>query len=597
MKPKISSGKWPRALTHLSTPYINEGDEHIVVSEISDEPIDGNRGVRQLYSALIPLCEVDQALQALGGIGWEVESWGPRPIVPSDGGWDGKFWVRGSAGENTQYEPLVHGWLNHNQTVMLPDNAFLMCYGLMPRILNNSCIVWDDPRQPVYDVVEVQPLSSYKAPGTYSRAIVRIDRRYLEDYASLKGCAIVAVFYEKRLSYRDPEVSRELGDLDSVEVKLPGRLLNLQRVKTCHFEGADQLVQIWGCRLILKPSGRPVSEEAEPELKWPDLPQIVTPQRARKLRPLEVVYVTDDVLKEWEGRDEFRVSPMTWNVSYGGWWSTSRSRRFGRSHIAVELKSLYEGTPPYVINHFFLYAVTTAAAERDRSKHGDRHIGKRAEEFIAAFIKLTESLVGLAEELELPITQEELCGLDRGYIDYHGWWTMDELKELGHVIPLRMNQSDFMARCMTLYQLIERLKPGPIKQILRALGLSLDELKRLGNPGAVRLVQILVQHAELARTNGLNLVSEFTSLHASWDNSRISRSLTPIFALIELRNLCGHPQGKDGKEKLHTALRDFGLDDSATRTGWGLALDTVYDNIISSLLSAHELVNETRSNT
>jgi hypothetical protein len=67
-----------------------------------------------------------------------------------------------------------------------------------------------------------------------------------------------------------------LGASNGVEVKLPGRRLSLMRVEPKHFDGADQLVQVWGCRLILLPAGRPVSEDTGPELQWPDSKRPVT---------------------------------------------------------------------------------------------------------------------------------------------------------------------------------------------------------------------------------------------------------------------------------------------------------------------------------
>ena len=177
--------------------------------------------MRQLYTGLIPMSEVDEVINTSGGIGWRVESWGPQPIVPPEGSWNGAFWIHGPYDAKKRYEALVHAWLNHNRTVMLPDNSFLMCYGLVPRVLGDGQILWDDPQKPVYDVVEVRPLSHYEVPRTYSPAGVRVLRQYLEDYASLKGCAVVAVFYEERLSCRDPDVAQALGAAEGVEIKLP----------------------------------------------------------------------------------------------------------------------------------------------------------------------------------------------------------------------------------------------------------------------------------------------------------------------------------------------------------------------------------------
>jgi hypothetical protein len=44
-----------------------------------------------------------------------------------------------------EYERLVHTWRANNQEVTVPDDAFLMCDGLVPRVLEDGTVCWDDP--------------------------------------------------------------------------------------------------------------------------------------------------------------------------------------------------------------------------------------------------------------------------------------------------------------------------------------------------------------------------------------------------------------------------------------------------------------------
>ena len=588
-----SSDFWPSPVAHLAGPYLQATDEHVVIAEITDKPVEGYPGMRQLYAGLIPVSEVDVVTSASGGIGWRVESWGPHPDVPPNVSWDGSFWIDGQKGTKKRYEALVHGWDNHNRTVMIPDNSFLMCYGLVPRVLRDGRILWDDPQRPVYDVVEVRPLSNYEVPRTYSPAGIRVLRQYLEDYASLKGCAVVAVYYEKRLSCGDPDVAQALGSKEAVDMTLPGRWLRLQRVEPRHFVGADQQVQIWGCRLILKPTGRPISDESEPVLQWPDLHQSVTLKQAHRAfgpGPFNYAYVSDKVLMDWEARDEFSVYPLTGGVSYGEWWSVSCSRRFGRHHVAVELNKLYEETPPYVVKHFHRYAVSKAEADRDRKQYGDRHIGNRAEDAIDSFLALTGSLAALSAQLSIPLDQEDFCGLTAEDVRYHGWWNVDGLKELGYVVPLNMAEDDFLGRCMRLFQLLERLRPGPIKQLLHELGFKPEDFGVLAKVGALRLLGTLCQFAVLAQEQGLELKSDFLMLRALWDKDRRLPIFSPLFALLTLRHLHGHAQGRDRQNKLNGGLGIFTLDAAAMKNGWGLALDIVYDEVALSLQRVRNLI-------
>lgn len=61
---------WPAPIAHLAATYVGAADEYITVAQIADDPVNGFRGMKQLYTALVPMPEVDEALQAAGGIGW-----------------------------------------------------------------------------------------------------------------------------------------------------------------------------------------------------------------------------------------------------------------------------------------------------------------------------------------------------------------------------------------------------------------------------------------------------------------------------------------------------------------------------------------------
>lgn len=586
MNKKVDPDFWPKPIAHLGLPYLSPVDEHVIIAEISDNAIEGYPGMRQVYSCLIPCGEVDAVLTTPGGIGWQVESWGPQPHVGSDEEWDGSFWVDGAEGLDVKYEALSHGWLNHNRTVMLPDTAFLMCYGLVPRLLDRDNMAWDDPQKPVYDVVEVRPLSLYQVPNIYSPASVRVRRDYLEDYASLKGCAAAAVYYEERYSQGDPDIANAIEEKDGIELSLPGRRVCMIRVKPEHAHGADQLTRVWGCRLILKPKGRPITDEEDPDLIWPG------GRKLRDFRTLESIVVRDNVLQEWESKDEFSVSPESGNVNYGGWWGTSRSYRIGRHHISVELAKLYEGTPAYVVQHFHRFAVPEEEFERDIKVYGERHVGQRAAELIDAFFSIVATLVELSERVGEPYNDEALVGISREHVRYHGWWTLEGFKKLGHVIPLDLTRDAFLGRCMDLYQLLERVKPGPLKRLLLMLGLSAEDLKNLGNVGALRYLATLCQLATIARESGYGLITDFTTIRPLWDKDHKLELTAPVFALQSLRISRGHPLGGDAEKKLDEALKAFGLSQQGLKGGWGPGLDKVYDVLIERLNQVNWLIEE-----
>ena len=303
----IATDFWPGSLAHLGEPLLAPTDDYVTIACVSSEPVRGYEGARQLYTALIPYANLQGVLSHEGGIGWRVECGGPYPSVPKEGGYKGDFWIEGVRDE--RYEAVAQAWTHHNEVVLVPDNDLLACYGLIPRSLKDGTLVWDDPCKPVYDVVRVRPLSHYQFPKGYTPAGVEIRREYLEDYLSLKGCAAVAVFYEERYSSNEPIFDAALGSEKFVEARLSGRLLELKRVDPTGPEGHTQLSRVWGCRLLMEPHGRPVSEESEAVLEWPDLGPVDPAHPPR----MEEVYVSDCVLKDYESREQFERQSRVWS--------------------------------------------------------------------------------------------------------------------------------------------------------------------------------------------------------------------------------------------------------------------------------------------
>ena len=89
-----------------------------------------------------------------GGIGHEITTSGPHPS-PSKGSFVYKpefsIWSGGYVSEG--FEPLVVAWTTGNRTVLLPDQGFLMTYGLVPRTVKSKhgdAIHWDDLQRPLY---------------------------------------------------------------------------------------------------------------------------------------------------------------------------------------------------------------------------------------------------------------------------------------------------------------------------------------------------------------------------------------------------------------------------------------------------------------
>lgn len=581
---------WPISLAHLARPHITAQGEYVTIAEVSSEPVEGFAGNRLRYTALVPRDEVDQVLRAPGGIGTEIRCWGPRPDVPPEGGYDGSFWIEGPAGSSKRYETIINSWQRHNKAVVLPDNGLLMCYGLIPRILKENGMSWDDPARPAYDVIRVIPLSHYSVETGHTASRITIRRDYLEDYLSLKGCVGVATFFEERYSSGDQGIDGLLGDQEIVSFdNLPGRILTLRRSST---RFGNQLSQVWGCSFILAPVNRPISEEQEPVLKWPDRPAPVTAQDVRvHSRGLEYAYIRDEVLRDYENREEFDVGPESGSVSYNGWWAVSYGHRHGRNHLAIELRKLYEGVPVEVIRHYSRFAVTSAIAEADRKLHGTRHIGNRAKDVVYAFLDLTSALAELSELIGLPVMQEEIGGLNSGDVRYRGWSAFPLLRPLGHVSSMNMPRAEFLGRCTGLFKLLENIKPAPLRALLIHLGMKKDVIRDFRS---IKLLATLGQLAQIVERSGLSLVSEFEQVKPQWDASVRLPELRPLFALNSLRTGEVHSNSTSTPARVSEALTTFSIDESECVSGWGKALDEVYDMLATSMADIAALLRAIR---
>jgi len=573
-------------IKHLSMDYVSNYDEDVLIAEISDSPINGFKGMKQVHSVLIPLDELDTILSHKGCcIGWSVNSWGPKPCVDEGEVFNSSFWVD-SIDKDNNYEPLIHTWTNNNKTVLLPDNGLLMCYGLVPRNKGKSSISWDDPSKPLYDVVVVNSLSNY-APCTHSPANISIRKDYLEDFCSLKSCAAVAIFYEERFSRDDESINKILGKDRFKSYKLNSLTVHIQKLD---FEAKDsnQLVKVWGCRLILKPKKRPILGEEKKSFMWPDYDDYISKENYNSWTfPLKYVYIKDEALISFQNNSDYLIYPESGDLSYGNWWSTDRSRRIGRNYILMELKKIYEGTPLNIIEHINKFAVSKELAQRDKSEN---NISTRTKLLIDSFIRLGQALEELSNDLQLFMDLKDIISLDSEEIDYNGWYTIDYFKQLSNVSLESMNKYEFLERCVTLFKLLEHIKVGNLRSILKKLGL---EKKKVNDFGSLKLLGTLVQLSSIAKEESLSLVEDKDLIIKKWDEKKMIVDMNSLFALNGLRVFQSHINSGSSDE-FDSKLKVFNLELQNMIHGWGKGLDSVYDELIISLENISELIYRNR---
>ncbi len=134
--------------------------------------------------------------------------------------------------------------------------------------------------------------------------------------------------------------------------------------------------------------------------------------------------------------------------------------------------------------------------------------------------------------------------------------------------------------------LLEGLKPGPLRSILRRLGVSKSDVDQ---HQSLKLSAFLCQLATIAEEQHWGLVTDSTLIVAQWDKNKILDYYKPLFALTFCVKPTFTSSSLDPKNQT-SQLAAFGIDLDNYKAGWGLALDVVYDTTAKSLRSIKDLL-------
>ncbi|QDC37280.1 hypothetical protein [Sphingobium fuliginis] len=580
---------WPDLLAHIpkEDPW---AEPNLLVAEIRSFDDPWLKGTRILWSALVPIAELEALEGKLIAFNYEVESTGrPSPGLNVAGTLEPRFWIGAYAAErHIEFEPLIFGWGSHNNTALVLDPRFAMTYGLMPRGLADGSTHWDNLAEPEFDVAVISAPSVYE-DLQHSGARAVIARDYLQDYLTLRGMALVHVYYENRRGERDDAIDALLGDEDRVCEKLSTREVDVQRRREGGF-----LAQIWGARVVAMPGALPITADPLEEngLVWPGIDSLVTKMVANRFRPWNHVYVRDSVLAAYEGKPGFHVSPETGGVGYGNQWSVGPADRVGRDVIRLEIRKLYEGTPHRVVRHWNAYAITPTPDLLGAEGRKARNVGTRSKELVYAMADIGMMLCGIAAMFPLEaVGTEDYVGLDRAWLTYNGWWNGAHVEPITRHIPVDMSRSEFLSRCLDLDKvLVEALGERRLRRLVTAFGTPHDKIDKFRGlkllDRIICLCQVAVDAGLAPWKSGEEVVARYAQ-----NGTDPAQPLAKLFALSDLRQAAGHR--KDLDAEIAPALERFGLDLSATRGGWGLVMDQIYDQLSEQLAAIHETLKQT----
>ena len=116
--------------------------------------------------------------------------------------------------------------------------------------------------------------------------------------------------------------------------------------------------------------------------------------------------------------------------------------------------------------------------------------------------------------------------------------------------------------------------------MLRKIGVAANKIKKFGS---LKLLGTLLQLCQVSVATGLDIASQREEVVERWDKDLRLEALRPLFALYDLRLAASHKLGEQEAEMVRSALEVYGIEEDDMKTGWGLAVDKVYDRLTQSL--------------
>lgn len=576
---KYKMKEWPNFLSEIES-YSPLLGGYFIVAETSSHDY--------CEHILTPVLITPEHLEKLSPseIGYMVTGSGPHPSHHTKE-YEPIFWIHSP--KDINLEPLVLNWESANKTILWPDQGFLMTYGLFPRFVESGQeMIWDEPSEPTPEVIRLKPISNYNW-GNASLAQLRIKQNFIQDYSTLRRRIIIQLFYEKKRIKINDEIKKMMGCEKVFEAKF-----DTHSIRIVEDSSDDELVlvEVRGYRILASPGDSPITKGRWDygELTWPGFDKPITDELSRSLTPIDRVYVSDSVLGKFEGHEEYDITPETGGVSYGSQWAVSYGHRIGRNTIALELKKLYEGNSPEVVNHWHKHAIDQSTIERSK-----KNIVEYAKELVDEYLRLGKLLAIVSSRiLDEEVTIKDVIKLDKQKIDYSGWCSIKEIERITWHIPSSLNKEQFLERCKRLNILtIEGLNESLLRRTLGKIGVDSEKIKEYGS---VKLVEMLIELCLISNKSGLTLSKEGKVIYERIDYDKINELLLRLFGLYYLRQQSAHYMGKEGEIRFNEALSNFDIELSLVKTDYVDAIEIVYQGITDSLKNINNILTQTVTN-
>ncbi|TLP67113.1 hypothetical protein FEE96_07130 [Parasedimentitalea maritima] len=448
-----------------------------------------------------------------------------------------------------------------------------MTLGLSPRCIGGSDqkIIFDDLSLPEFGVAEGEISSSYHFESSRNVSW-RMSNEYLRNYLWMRGKYGTRVFFYEANITETPDITAMLGTETHVTLKPEGGWYDLcvQRINS------EVRVQLWAVVCAISPEKCQL--QSADNLTWPGVSGVMNHQRANALMNTSVMYLCDSFLDRYEQNSFYDTTPFygygswTCNPSYSGQWSFTDCRRIGRNLIKVGLRELYKGKPDREI--VWAHSHVVAQGVVDQTDLSEEHIVAKVQRFLEALLDLADGLAWLAEELgTASVSCEELIGISREELSAERWLPYPKLSRLAQVAPLDMTEQQFLSRCKEIHELWQKLPNGVVRRIVDQGG---HDVKTYKGFGSLKLLQIMTNVLERLNRNH-ETTANFSADHQDAEVIDRNPKLASLFLTADLRNADAHNGGS-----VSQTLSDLGFDMSQTNSGYGRALDYVFDQNITS---------------
>ncbi len=472
------------------------------------------------------------------------------------------------------YDYIVASWGDGAKYSYNLAEKVWMTLGLTPRLLGNEDqrIIYDDLSSPLLSVASGDVSCEYEF--TQSKNIKWTMRNdYLRNFLWMKNCYAFRVFYYESYIEETDEVNQLLSNEDFYNKKISiwGELC-IRRVN------GRILIQLHAVTCAVEPD-KCHSTSAD-QLIWPNQTKPFTRKELTNFATQEFVYVKDEFLVKYEKDTLYEAIPFKQygdhfycSPSYKGQWSFQNCLREGRNLFRVSLYELYKNVPDEEIFHVHGYALTQI--EADQFDLSQENIVLKTEKFLLQLCSLNTNLTNLDRILTGNSDTSKFSEFVIDDYKSEGFRAFPVLEKLYQVAPINMYKQDFLGRCKTINEILMRLKPGSIKNLLAQMGV---ERKIISDLKTLKLLQVL-----------LNLVEKLDNDHESKETLigysidfnvlESNPKMASLFINNDLRNAEAHESVGEAFEH----LRKLGFDSSSVQDGYGKALDFMFDKIIDTL--------------